>query len=144
MLNGIGIDLLYFPKEELVEHSPVRFLMVARLLKDKGVREYIEAARIVRAHRQHVEFVLAGDVDENPNSIKQEELDLWQQEGLVNYVGFIDDVHSLYRDCHVYVLPSYYREGTPRTILEAMATGRAVITTDEPGCRETVRQWMAA
>ncbi len=140
LLNGIGIDLLDFPKEELVEHSSVRFLMVARLLKDKGVREYIEAARIVRAHRQHVEFVLAGDVDENPNSIKQEELDLWQQEGLVNYVGFIDDVHSLYRDCHVYVLPSYYREGTPRTILEAMATGRAVITTDAPGCRETVRQ----
>jgi glycosyltransferase involved in cell wall biosynthesis len=139
LLNGIGIDLAYYAKEELVEHPTLQFLMIARLLKDKGVREYIDAARIVRAHGRPVEFVLVGDLDENPSSIKQEELDSWQQEGLVNYVKPIDDVRLLYRDCHIYVLPSY-REGTPRTTLEAIATGRAVITSDAPGCRETVRQ----
>ena len=83
-------------------------------------------------------FFLAGELDENPSSIKQEELDLWLQDGRVNYVGYIDNVRPSIRDCDIYVLPSY-REGTPRTVLEAMATGRAIITTDTPGCRETVR-----
>ena len=137
LLNGIGIDLAYYRKEQLPEPSCFRFLMIARLLKDKGVREYVAAANIVRAYRQDVEFVLVGGLDENPSSIRQEELDTWQRDGLIDYVGYMDDVRPLIRDCHVYVLPSY-REGTPRTVLEAMATGRAIITTDAPGCRETV------
>jgi glycosyltransferase involved in cell wall biosynthesis len=112
LLDGIGIDLTYYVKENLDAHPSLRFLMIARLLKDKGVREYIEAARIVRARGRHVEFILAGDMDENPSSIKQEELNLWQRDGIVNYLGWVDDVRLLYKDCHVYVLPSY-REGTP-------------------------------
>jgi len=140
LLNGIGIDLEYFKKEQLSETSIIRFLMIARLIKDKGVREYINAARNIRARYQHVEFVLAGDLDQNPNSIRQEELDLWLKEGTIKYAGFIDDVRPLHRDCHVFILPSFYREGVPRTTLESMATGRAVITTDSTGCRETVNQ----
>lgn len=139
LLDGIGIDLAYYAKEELPESSCLRFLMIARLLKDKGVREYVEAARMLRAQRRDVEFVLAGDLDENPSSLKKEELAAWIREDLINYVGHIQDVRQLFRNCHVYVLPSY-REGTPRTVLEAMAAGRAVITTDAPGCRETVNE----
>ena len=137
LLNGIGIDLAYYAKEPLPDSSRCRFLMIARLLKDKGVREYVAAAKIVRARHRHVDFVLAGDLDENPSSIKQAELDAWRRDGLIDCVGYRDDVRPLIRDCHVYILPSY-REGTPRTVLEAMATGRAVVTTDAPGCRETV------
>lgn len=137
LLNGIGIDLDFYPQKNLVRHSYVCFLMIARLLKDKGVREYVEAARMVRKNYPHAEFLLAGDLDENPSSVKREELDSWQNENIIRYVGYVEDVRSLYEDCDVYVLPSY-REGTPRTVLEAMSTGRAVITTDVPGCRETV------
>lgn len=138
LLNGIGIDLAYYAKEQLHEFSCIRFLMITRLLKDKGVREFVEAARIMRSRYPNIEFVLAGPLDENPSSIKQEELDLWQREGVVKYVGQVDDVRPLYRDCHIFVLPSFYREGTPRTTLEALSIGRSVITTDAPGCRETV------
>ena len=138
LLNGIGIDLTYYAKEQFFDPSRVRFLMIARLLKDKGVREYVEAAKIIRARYGNVKFVLAGDLDENPSSIKQTELDMWRRDGIIECVGYLDDVRPFIRDCGVYVLPSYYREGTPRTILEAMATGRAIITTDAPGCRETV------
>ncbi len=140
LLNGIGVDLQYYAKEELPESSCVRFLMITRLLRDKGVREYVEAARIVRTTYQNAEFVLAGDLDDNPSSIGKEELDLWQEEGIINYVGHVDDVRPLFRNCHVYVLPSFYREGTPRTVLEAMSSGRAIITTDMPGCRETIKK----
>jgi glycosyltransferase involved in cell wall biosynthesis/GNAT superfamily N-acetyltransferase len=138
LLNGIGIDLAYYTKEELAKSSPLRFLMITRLLKSKGVREYVAAAKLVKASYRNIEFILAGCLDDNPSSIKQEELDLWQREGIVNHVGLIDDVRPLLKGCHVYVLPSFYREGTPRTLLEAMAAGRAIITTDNPGCRETV------
>ena len=138
LLNGIGIDLAYHAKGELSSFSRLKFIMITRLLKYKGVREYVAAAKIVLTSYPNAEFVLAGCLDENPNSIKQDELDLWQREGLVNYVGWVDDVRSLIRSSHIFVLPSYYREGTPRTTLEAMAMGRAIITTDAPGCRETV------
>ena len=138
LLNGIGIDLVCYAKEGMPGLSRLKFLMIARLLKYKGVREYVAAAKIVKTRYPNAEFVLAGGLDENPSSIKQEELDSWQHDGVVNYVGYVDDVRPLLRNCHIYVLPSFYREGTPRTVLEAMATGRAIITTNAPGCRETV------
>jgi len=138
LLNGIGVDLEHYDNKELSEHSTQRFLMITRLLKDKGVREYVEAAKIVKERGQRAKFILAGNLDENPSSITQEELNLWQRDGIIDYIGYIDDVRSIIQDCHTYVLPSYYREGTPRTILEAMSMGRPIITTDSPGCRETV------
>lgn len=114
-----------------------RFLLIARLLGDKGIREYVAAAREIRRLHPSAEFHLIGPTDPNPAAIPLAEVEGWQREGLVRYHGLQRDVPTFMRDCTVYVLPSY-REGTPRTVLEAMATGRAVITTDTPGCRETI------
>jgi len=114
-----------------------RFLLIARLLGDKGIREYVAAAQIIKAQHPQAEFHLVGPTDPNPAAIKLSEVEAWQRDGVIVYHGSQKDVRPILRECSVYVLPSY-REGTPRTVLEAMATGRAVITTDAPGCRETV------
>lgn len=114
-----------------------RFLLIARLLGDKGIREYVKAAQVIKSHHPEAEFHLIGPTDPNPAAISIDEVKGWQHKGTIIYHGSQADVRPFLRDCTVYVLPSY-REGTPRTVLEAMATGRAVITTDAPGCRETV------
>ena len=111
--------------------------MISRLLVDKGVREYVKAAKIVRTHFPNVIFQLAGNLDENPASISFKELQSWINKGDIHYLGKIKSVQSILKSCKYYVLPSY-REGTPRSTLEALSTGRPVITTDVPGCRETV------
>lgn len=136
VLNGSGVDLTRFNMAPLPKIFP-RFLLIARLLIDKGVREYVEAARQVRSAYPMARFSLVGWIDTNPNSIGKVELDQWVREGVVEFLGELRDVRSAIEDCSVYVLPSY-REGTPRTVLEAMAMGRPIITTDAPGCRETV------
>lgn len=136
VVNGSGVDIReYVPAP--VPDSP-RFLLIARLLGDKGVREYAQAAKRIHARRPDVVFGLVGWIDDSPDAIGQSELDGWVAEGALNYVGRLDDVRPAIAGCSVYVLPSYH-EGTPRTVLEAMAMGRAIITTDAPGCRETVR-----
>lgn len=135
VLNGSGVDISAFDVAPLPA-DPV-FLLIARLLGDKGVREYVEAARVVRLTRSDVRFTLVGWIDENPDAISQEELDAWIKERSIEFLGRMSDVRPAIADASVYVLPSY-REGTPRTVLEAMAMGRAIITTDAPGCRETV------
>lgn len=132
---GSGVDTERFPRHPLPD-VPV-FLMLSRLLADKGVREYAEAARRVRAEMPKARFLLAGPVDPNPSAIGREELERWSAEGSIEYLGALDDVQAALAESRYYVLPSY-REGTPRSVLEAMATGRPVITTDAPGCRETV------
>ncbi|MFG0408004.1 glycosyltransferase family 4 protein [Pseudomonas sp. FYR_11] len=136
VVNGSGVDVASFAVMPLPQ-AP-RFLMIARLLGDKGVREYAAAAQQVRRHHPQASFSLVGWIDENPDAISQHELDSWIAEGTVQYLGRLSDVRPAIGDCSVYVLPSY-REGTPRTVLEAMAMGRPIITTDAPGCRETVR-----
>ncbi len=135
VVNGSGVDVDEYTPAPLPP-AP-RFLMIARLLADKGLREYVAAARLVRTRHPEALFSLVGWIDENPSAITQAELDAWQAEGVIRYLGKLDDVRPAIADCNVYVLPSY-REGTPRTVLEAMAMARAVITTDAPGCRETV------
>lgn len=135
VVNGSGVDLSRFAVVPLPSVS--RFLLIGRLLGEKGVREYVEAARLVRASYPHVSFSLVGWIDENPDSIGAAELEGWERDGVVQYLGRLGDVREAISQCSVYVLPSY-REGTPRTVLEAMSMGRAVITTDAPGCRETV------
>ena len=135
-INGSGVNVERFAMQTLPT-GPRRFLLIARLLADKGVREYFRAAALVKAQRPEVEFHLVGPLDTNPSSITREELVDVVAAGKVIYHGATDDVRPYLRDCHVYVLPSY-REGMPRSVLEAMATGRPVITTDAPGCRETV------
>lgn len=135
MINGSGVDLEFFQPRPLPA-EPV-FLLIARLLADKGIREYYEAARAIKQDWPNARFLLAGWMDPNPMNVQPDELERWQQSGVIEYLGNLDDVRPAYAACRVYVLPSY-REGTPRTVLEAMAVGRPVITTDAPGCRETV------
>ena len=138
VVNGSGVDVGAFTVAPL-RPGPPCFLLIARLLGDKGVREYAQAARRVRALHPGVRCLLVGWIDTNPDAIAQHELDAWVQEGAIEFLGRLQDVRPAIAACSVYVLPSY-REGTPRTVLEAMAMGRAVITTDAPGCRETVVQ----
>lgn len=141
VVNGSGVDLAKFDQVELPRQTSgqpkVAFLLIARLLGDKGVREYAAAAAKIKATHPEIEFHLVGWIDQNPSAIDQKELDQWVQEQRVTYWGKLTDVRPAIAATSVYVLPSY-REGTPRTVLEAMAMGRAVITTDAPGCRETV------
>ena len=134
LVDGSGVDTVRFRPTPLPD-TPV-FLMVARLLVSKGVREFARAAREILARRHDCRFLLAGDLDESPDSIGREELARWQADG-IEYLGWVDDVRSAMKQASVFVLPSY-REGTPRTVLEAAAMGRPVITTNVPGCRETV------
>jgi glycosyltransferase involved in cell wall biosynthesis len=142
VVHGSGVDLDRFQYRPLLadgrKDDSVKFLCIGRLLIDKGIREYVEAARIIRHRYPSTKFRLVGAIDSNPNSISQQELNAWVAEGTIEYLGELTDVRRAIEDCSVYVLPSY-REGTPRTVLEAMSTGRAVITTNAPGCRETVR-----
>lgn len=140
VVNGSGVDVGQYAVVPLPAASldgQMSFLLIARLLRDKGVREYVATARLVKARYPDVMFRLVGWIDENPDSIRQQELDAWVSEGVIEFLGKLSDVRPAIEDCAVYVLPSY-REGTPRTVLEAMAMGRAIITTDAPGCRETV------
>lgn len=136
VLAGSGICLDRFARAPLPEGS-TSFLMIARLLGDKGVREYIAAARMLKRRHPEVAVRLVGWIDDNPDAIQPEELHEWVAEGVVEYLGRLADVRPAIRAATVFVLPSY-REGTPRTVLEAMAIGRPIITTDAPGCRETV------
>ena len=141
VVNGSGVNITDFNVLPLPVMSDqkikISFLLIARLLVDKGVREYVEAAKIIKHKYPHVEFNLVGWIDENPAAITQQELDEWIAKKTINYWGKLSDVRPAIAASSVYVLPSY-REGTPRTVLEAMAMGRAIITTDAPGCRETV------
>jgi len=135
VVNGSGVDVAEYALSPLPETPS--FLLIARLLGDKGVREYAQAAALVKQRFPDVTFRLVGWIDDNPDAISQAELDAWIAAGSIEFMGKLSDVRAAIANCSVYVLPSY-REGTPRTVLEAMAMGRAVITTDAPGCRETV------
>jgi glycosyltransferase involved in cell wall biosynthesis len=136
VVNGSGVDIGSYSPMPLPVKSSI-FLLIGRLLGDKGVREFAEAARRVKACIPSTRFLLAGWIDTNPDAIGQDELDAWIADGIIEFLGKLDDVRPTIADASVYVLPSY-REGTPRTVLEAMAMGRPIITTDAPGCRETV------
>jgi glycosyltransferase involved in cell wall biosynthesis len=134
MISGSGVDLSYYAPAPLPD-QPV-FLMTARLLGNKGVREYAEAALGILAKGSDARFLLAGYIDQGPDGIDPAELAGWIAGG-IEYLGSLDDVRPAISSASVFVLPSY-REGTPRSVLEAMAMGRPIVTTDVPGCRETV------
>lgn len=137
MIRGSGVELERLRPQKLPE-GPFCAVLAARLLIDKGVREFVEAARVLRGRRIEARFILAGDLDpHNPACIPAEEVSAWAQEGIVELVGHVSDIGNLFAQAHAAVLPSY-REGMPLVLLEAAACGRAVITTDVPGCREAI------
>ena len=138
LLPGSGVDLQRFQASPLPVSGPVIFLMIARLLGDKGVREYAEAAALLKKHGENVRCQLLGQLGvSNRTAITEEEVNAWQASGWVEYLGETDDVRPFIEKCHVLVLPSY-REGMPRTVLEAAAMGRPAIVTDVPGCRQAI------
>lgn len=137
MLAGSGVDLKRFAQSEPRSGPPV-FLLVARLLREKGIAEFAAAARLLKREFPDARFQILGPFDPSPLVIAKAELDSWVEEGVVEYLGETRDVAPFLVASTVFVLPSYYREGIPRSALEAMATGRPIVTTDAPGCRETV------
>ena len=136
-VSGSGIALARFPQVAVPTGAPV-FLMIARLLRHKGLAEYVAAACKLRAKFPNARVQLLGPLDPSPVGITRTDLDTWINEGTIEYLGETRDVRPHLAACSVYVLPTFYREGIPRTVVEALATGRAIITTDAPGCRETV------
>ena len=136
VVSGSGVNLDHFGLSPLPQGKVV-FLSIARLLGAKGLREYAQAAKIVRERYPNADFYLVGPEDPSPDNIPLSEVVTWKSSGVLQYFGETKDVRPFIEQSNVYVLPSYY-EGMPRTVLEAMAMGRPIITTDVPGCRETV------
>lgn len=138
LLPGSGIDLQHFLPSDLPA-GPPRFLLIARLLGDKGVREYVGAARRLRTRNPDWRFQLLGPIDEaNRSAVAADELQRWVSEGVIDYAGAASDVRPFIAAATAVVLPSY-REGLPRTLLEGAAMGRPLIATDVPGCRDVVQ-----
>lgn len=139
VLGGIGLNLKEYPFQALDNiHSPVKFLFIGRLLKEKGIHEFVQAAELVKKIYTDVQFTVLGAIDHhNLGALKQTELDALIESKIIYYPGYVNNVKDWIADSHVFVLPSY-REGVPRSTQEAVAIGRPIITTDVPGCRETV------
>lgn len=136
-LNGTGVDLSRFaPAPPVTE--PVSFILVARMLKEKGIVEFATAARAVKALHPDARFHLAGGLDPNPGGLSRAEIQSWADEGILEWHGHVEDVRPLIAASSVFVLPSFYREGKPRSTQEALAMAKPVITTDWVGCRDTV------
>jgi glycosyltransferase involved in cell wall biosynthesis len=135
LINGSGVDVGHFQPVPLPD-API-FLMLTRLIRAKGIDEYADAANLLRKDIPDARFLLAGPLESGPDAFSDAEVRSWSERGL-KYLGSVDDVRPLIARCSVFVLPSW-REGTPRSVLEAMAMARPIITTDTPGCRETTR-----
>jgi glycosyltransferase involved in cell wall biosynthesis len=142
VIRSSGVDTTRFqPAVRDDATRPLRVLLAARLLREKGVREFVEAARMLKHRGRTMEFLLAGMPDHgNPNSIRGAEVEQWAREGLVKWLGHVEDMPSLMRSVDVMALPSYYREGVPRSLIEAAACGLALVTTNLTGCREVVNE----
>lgn len=136
ILGGSGVNLERFRFTPSPAH-PIRFLLIARLLREKGIVEFVDAALELKSRKPDLEFQLVGGADSNPGSFSSAQIRAWEETGAIKWAGEVDDVTDWIRQASVFVLPSY-REGVPRSTQEAMAMGRAVVSTDVPGCRETV------
>lgn len=140
LLPGSGVDLEQFRARALPEEANcIRFLLVSRMLWDKGVGVFVEAARTVRRRHPDARFQLLGPLDpDSRTGVGRDQIDDWVAEGIVEYLGTARDVRPFLEAAHCVVLPSHYREGTPRSLLEACASGRPIVTTNMPGCRDVV------
>lgn len=139
-INGSGVDLARFSPAPMPE-GPTTFLLISRLLREKGVPEYVEAARVVRKTHPQARFLVLGRIEKGPTAVTATQLESWRAEGAIEYLGVADDVRPSIAQAHAVVLPSFYGEGVPRSLLEGMAMARPIVTTDAPGCRETVEHW---
>lgn len=143
LIKGSGVDLAQFhpaPETQTGPTDPPVAALVSRMIWDKGIGVLVEAARILKTRRVALRLVLAGRPDpENPASIPEEQLRAWHDEGIVEWLGFCDDVAGLWARSHIAVLPSWYGEGVPKSLLEAAACGRPIVTVDGPGLREVVQ-----
>lgn len=145
VIRSSGVNLTrFFPPEYPEPTSPrrrLRVLLAARLLWEKGIQEYVDASRLLQQQGREVEFLLAGMPDAgNPRSVKHAQVQAWADAGVLNWLGHVEDMPALFRSVDVMALPSYYREGVPKSLIEGAASGLALITTDRPGCREVVTE----
>jgi len=138
LISGSGVNLQKFVATPMPRGIPM-IVLVSRLLLDKGLAEFVEAAQIVRASGYTAQFAIAGTPDpSSPSSVSPVVLEKWQAESSVRFLGHVGDVAELYRRSTIVCLPSYYREGVPLSLIEAAAAGRAIVTTNHPGCRDTI------
>lgn len=137
LVNGSGVNMEYFPR--FPEPDAPCVCMTARLVQGKGVKEYCAAASVLKKKYPMADFLLVGGLDEHKDAILEEELISYLEDGAVTYCGHADDVRPYLKRCSIFVLPSYH-EGNGRSIVEAMAAGRAIVTTSAPGCKETVTE----
>jgi len=139
ILPGSGVDTNKFLPKKRDKDNITKFLLIARMIWEKGIVEYVDAARMIKTRYPNVEFSLLGFLDvENPGAIPKKKMDEWIEEGVINYLGVTDNVYDVITTVDCVVLPSYYREGTPRVLLESGSTGKPIITTDNVGCRDVV------
>jgi len=142
MIPGSGVNLEQFNFEPIVDED-IKFIFAGRLLYEKGVGEFVEAAKCIQAenlsNKQTIKFIVVGaPYPNNPSSVKKEEINEWVNSGVIEYWGERQDMPEVIKQAHAMVLPSYYGEGLPKVLIEAAASGRAIITTDHPGCRDAI------
>lgn len=138
MINGSGVDLSEYSFTPPPKGVPI-VVMAARLLRDKGICEFMEASKLLKSRGVIARFWLAGDIDSsNPASLNEEELEAWRKAEIVELLGHRQDIPHVFSQASIVVLPSYYREGLPKVLIEAAACGRAVVTTNMPGCRDAI------
>jgi glycosyltransferase involved in cell wall biosynthesis len=139
VIAGSGVDCNRFVPRTRTRNDPPRVLLAARLLWEKGVEEYVQASRMLRAQGRRIRFLLAGASDPgNPAAVPAASVRGWVDEGVVEWIGHVDDMPALFASSDIFVLPSYYREGLPKSLIEAAACATPLITTDMPGCRDVV------
>jgi glycosyltransferase involved in cell wall biosynthesis len=139
LIRGSGVNTSHFsPPQKMTVRKRLKIVLVARLLWDKGIREAVEAVEILKQKGFSFDFILAGGLDHhNPSGISQSQVEKWQRNGLCTWLGKVEDVAKLYQESDIAILPSY-REGLPKSLLEAAACGLPIVTTNVPGCREIV------
>lgn len=139
LIKGSGAELSVYNYLPENINNTIKIVMACRLLKEKGVYQFVDAAKIVKKKYDNVEFLLVGTPDlENPNTVKQSEIDTWVERGEVTYLGHRNDIPDVFSKSNIVCLPSFYGEGVPKVLIEAAACGRAIVTTDNPGCRDAV------
>lgn len=138
LISGSGVNISQYSYEEQEPEGNIVVMLVARMLIEKGIYEFVDAAKIIKKEYENIRFVLVGGIDcENPSGISQEKLQAWQEKGIIEWWKKQDDMPKIYNKAHMVVLPSY-REGLPKVLLEAAASGKPIITTDVPGCRDAI------